>query len=75
MNFLFLAVAGLYKTPFFALIKPIMNKPVIFDDTCYYLSFNSFNEALFIASALNSNSAREFFESIVFQDAKRPFTK
>jgi len=69
------AIAGLYKTPFFAVIKPIMDKPVIFDDTCYYLSFNSFNEALFIASALNSNSAREFFDSIVFQDAKRPFTK
>ncbi|MHA1308402.1 MAG: methyltransferase [Candidatus Heimdallarchaeota archaeon] len=69
------AIAGFYKTPYFALLQPIENKPVIVDDTCYYLGFETYSEALFVATALNSKLSLEFFESIVFLDAKRPFTK
>jgi len=69
------AIAGFYKEPLFALLQPIENKAVIVDDTSYYLGFDTYNEALFVASALNSKLSREFFETIVFRDAKRPFTK
>jgi hypothetical protein len=69
------AIAGFYKTPHFALLEPIENKPVIVDDTCYFCSFDTYEEALFVASALNSDLSQEFFESIVFQDGKRPYTK
>ncbi|MHA1367667.1 MAG: hypothetical protein ACTSP5_14825 [Candidatus Heimdallarchaeota archaeon] len=69
------AIAGFYKIPYFALLQPIENKPVIVDDTSYYLGFETYKEALFVATALNSKLSQEFFESIVFLDAKRPFTK
>ncbi len=69
------AIAGFYKTLHFALLQPIENKPVLVDDTSYYIGFDTYKEALFIATILNSKLSREFFESIVFLDAKRPFTK
>ena len=69
------ALAGFYKKPIFSFVTPLNEKPVLFDDTCYYLSFQDYNEALFICSALNSNTLIDFLESIVFIDSKRPFTK
>ncbi len=69
------AIAGLYKTVQFTFIPPINKKPVLLDDTCYFLGFQAYNEALFFCTILNSSVAKGFFKSIVFLNSKRPFTK
>lgn len=68
-------ISGLYKEPCFSLILPIDGRPVMLDDTCYFLGFDIYNEALFTASILNSQVVRKFLQAIVFVDAKRPYTK
>jgi len=69
------AIAGFYKKPIFTFVTPYNGKPVLFDDTCYYLSFQEYNDALFICSVLNSKVLKDYLESIVFIDSKRPYTK
>jgi hypothetical protein len=69
------AIASLYKQPYFALVLPIENRAVMFDDTCYFLGFDTYLDALFTASLLNSAPVRQLLRSIVFTDAKRPYTK
>src|SRR5207244_659895 len=49
-------------------------KPVVFDDTCYFMACRSQEEAECLAQLLNSRPAREFYNSLVFWDAKRPVT-
>jgi len=69
------AISGLYKLPNFSLILPIDGKPVMLDDTCYYLSFDNSTEAIFIWALFNSQIVRNFLTSIAFLDTKRPYTK
>ena len=69
------AKAGLSKSFVFSLVWPINNKPVLFDDTCYFIGFDSYEEALLISSVLNAKKAQMFLEAIVDLEAKRPFTK
>ncbi|MDR0592715.1 MAG: hypothetical protein LBG60_05560 [Bifidobacteriaceae bacterium] len=69
------AVSGLHKTPIFRLIVPIGGKPVVLDDTCYFLPFSDITEALLVTAALNSPECVELIESLVFWDSKRPITK
>lgn len=68
------AVCGLYKRVHFALVPPRSGRPVVLDDTSYFLSFGSDLEARFILDLLNSEPAREFFAARIFWDAKRPIT-
>lgn len=69
------AIAGMYKEPCFSFVPPIDNKPVMFDDTCYYIGFANYKEAVIICMVLNSPKVKDFLSSIVFLDAKRPYTK
>ena len=69
------AVSGLHKTPIFRLVAPIGGKPVVLDDTCYFLPFSYATEALVVAAALNSEECVMLIESLVFWDSKRPLTK
>jgi methylase of polypeptide subunit release factors len=69
-----IAISGLYKRLNFIIIGPFGNKPVVLDDTCYFLACESSAEAKSIVTLLNSEPAREFFESFIFWDAKRPIT-
>ena len=69
------AIAGMYKEPRFSLCAPIGGKPVMLDDTCYFIGFDRHSDALFACTILNSELARDFFQSIVFTDTKRPYTK
>lgn len=69
------AVSGLYKEARFALVTPMDGRPVMLDDTCYFLPFDNYLDALFTASLLNSSLVKRFLKSIVFLDAKRPYTK
>jgi len=70
-----IAIPGLYKDCNFSLILPINGKPAMLDDTCYYLSFSSFNDAFLTWVLLNTKDVRKFLSSIVFRDSKRPYTK
>ncbi len=69
------AISGLYKEPCFSVVLPIENRPVMLDDTCYFLGFDTYLDALFTASLLNSPIIKRFLQSIAFTDAKRPYTK
>ncbi|HEX4417439.1 MAG TPA: hypothetical protein VH165_06040 [Kofleriaceae bacterium] len=68
------AISGLYKKLAFRVIGPHRGKPVMFDDTCYFLACGSEAEAHLLAALLASEPATQFYESLVFWDAKRPIT-
>lgn len=66
------AISGLYKRLNFCLVSPLGGKPVMFDDTVSFLSFDSEEEAKFVFSLVTSKPALEFLDSIIFWDNKRP---
>jgi tRNA1(Val) A37 N6-methylase TrmN6 len=68
------AISGLYKNLRFVVVGPYEDKPVMLDDTCYFISCKSKKEADFLASLLNSSIAKDFFSSFIFWDSKRPIT-
>ncbi|HRT55818.1 MAG TPA: class I SAM-dependent methyltransferase [Candidatus Paceibacterota bacterium] len=68
------AVSGLHRTPRFSLIGPLDDKPVLFDDTCYFIPFEDEHEARVVAEILNSEECKEFLTSLTFTDSKRPIT-
>jgi hypothetical protein len=69
------AVSGLYKESRFRLLTPHNNKAIMLDDTCYFLPFDSFEEASIVADVLNSSLVKDFLKATVFLDSKRPITK
>ena len=69
-----IAISGFYKSINFRLIGPSNGKPVVFDDTVYFLSCDSESEARLMCVILNSELAVEFLESMIFWDEKRPIT-
>ncbi len=69
------AISGLYKNLKFMAIGPFKGKPVVFDDTCYFLSFKNEEEALLIMTLLESELCTEILEAFIFRDSKRPVTK
>ena len=68
------AISGLYKRLHFTVVGPHEDKPVVLDDTCYFLAIHNEKEARFLADILNSDIARQFYQSYIFWDAKRPIT-
>lgn len=68
-------ISGFYKEPKFALAYREDGRPIMLDDTCYFLSFNDFKEALITTILLNSKLVNSFLKSIAFLDSKRPYTK
>lgn len=69
------AISGLHKIPKFRLVSPINNRPVMLDDTCYFLPCYSLEQAILITTLLNHTLCLEFIYSRFFSDAKRPITK
>lgn len=69
------AISGLYKTYHFTLVLPQNDKPVMLDDTCYFIGFDRIEYAVFAIILLNSKTTEAFLRSITFSDAKRVFTK
>ena len=65
----------MYKTPTFRAVAPKDGRPVLFDDTCYFVACASAQQAALVVSLLNHPLCFEFIQSIVFWDAKRPITK
>jgi hypothetical protein len=68
------AISGFYKELIFRLVEPLDDKPVVFDDTCYFIPANSFGEAIILHSLLNHPITQEFYHSLIYWDAKRPIT-
>jgi len=69
------AISGLYKTFHFTLVTPNDTKPVMLDDTCYFLGFDNLDFAVYTIILLNSEITTDFLKSISFSDAKRMITK
>ncbi len=69
------AVSGLYKRSTFTLVGPHEGRPVVLDDTCYFLAFDDERSARRAATALRSKAASDFLGARIFWDAKRPITK
>ncbi len=68
------AVSGLHRTPRFALVGAVDDKPVMFDDTCNFIPFDDEEEARVVAQILNSPACQRFLASLTFTDSKRPVT-
>ena len=68
------AVSGLHHNPRFVLVGPQADRPVLFDDTCYFLSCTSEKEARLVAEILNTPHCLDFMASLMFSDSKRPVT-
>ena len=69
------AIAGFYKKLSFFLVGPHNGRPVFFDDTVYYVSFQSKREAELVYQALTSPAATAFFTARICWQDKRPITK
>lgn len=67
-----IAICGLYKKLAFCLLGPLHEKPVVFDDTVYFLSFATEAEAREIYEFLTMGKTLKFLESMIFWDEKRP---
>lgn len=70
-----IAISGLYKTFHFCLVKPQNGKPVMLDDTCYFIGFDTLKQAEYVWELLNSDLVENLLKSITFKDAKRMITK
>jgi 16S rRNA A1518/A1519 N6-dimethyltransferase RsmA/KsgA/DIM1 with predicted DNA glycosylase/AP lyase activity len=68
-------VSGFYKQPLFSVLYSDDDKPVMTDDTAYFICFSSFDMAYIAMLLLNSKQVQDFLSTIAFQDAKRPYTK
>ena len=69
------AISGMYKTTKFSLVVPFNNKPLMLDDTCYFVGYDSLIEAEITRYLLNTEICQSFINSISFDDAKRKITK
>jgi len=70
-----IAISGLYKSLRFRVIGPYVGKPVVFDDTCYFLACETEEEVNIIGRVLKSQVAREILTAHIFWDSKRPITR
>ena len=68
------AISGLYKQTRFSLVEP-NGTVLMLDDTCYFIGFETLEEAQYIQNLLNQPETQEFIESFMFIDEKRAITK
>lgn len=69
------AISGMYKRTTFSLVLPEKDKPLMLDDTCYFIGFETLEAAAIAQKILNSNIVQSFLKAIIFSDSKRPITK
>ncbi|MCL2141731.1 MAG: hypothetical protein FWH46_02465 [Methanimicrococcus sp.] len=68
------AISGLYKQTKFTLVEP--NSTILMlDDTCYFIGFDTLEDALITQYLLNKRETQEFIQSFMFVDSKRVITK
>lgn len=69
------AISGLYKSTHFTLVEPNNSKPIMLDDTCYFIGFNKIEMAKIAHYLTNSELVQKFLKSIIFSDSKRSINK
>lgn len=74
-NFYKVGVSGLHKTPKFRALGPAEGRPVMLDDTSYFVPCRSPEQAVLLSGLLNDPACLELIRSIIFVDSKRPVTK
>ena len=70
-----IGISGFHKIPRFRAIGPVDGRPVMLDDTCYFIPCYTAKNAALLASILNDPLCLDFINSTIFSDAKRPITK
>jgi hypothetical protein len=68
------AISGFYKKLHFVKIGPLNGRPIVFDDTIYFLPCWSEEEASFVEALLRSEVAETFLRAMIHWDEKRPIT-
>lgn len=68
------AVSGFYKKLDFRVVGSFNDKPIVLDDTCYFVPCALKAEAVLVRDLLHSRPARELLSAFVFWDSKRPVT-
>ena len=68
------AISGLYKKLEFRVVGCLDDKPIVLDDTCYFLACHTESEAVLLAKLLNSDVAKQFYSAFIFWESKRPIT-
>ncbi|PKP88218.1 MAG: SAM-dependent methyltransferase [Alphaproteobacteria bacterium HGW-Alphaproteobacteria-17] len=69
-----IAISGFYKNLHFVKLGSLFDKPIVLDDTVYFLPCYSEEEADFILSLVASVPYRRLLNAMVFIDEKRPVT-
>ena len=69
------AISGLYKSTHFTLVSSVDTKPIMLDDTCYFIGFDDFKMAEIAHYLVNTELVQKFLKSIIFSDAKRSINK
>ena len=68
------AISGFYKSFNFMKVGPVNDRPVVMDDTIYFLPCQSEEEADFIITLVRSRPFAELLAAMAFKDEKRPIT-
>ncbi len=68
------AVSGFYKVVRFVKVGPVGEKPVVFDDTVYFLPCWSEKEADFVHCLVQSMPYSRLLHAMIFAEDKRPIT-
>jgi hypothetical protein len=70
-----IGISGFYKSTHFTLVSPNNSKPIMLDDTCYFIGFNELKMAQIAHCLVNSDLVQKFLKSIIFSDSKRTINK
>ena len=68
------AISGFYKKLDFRRVGSFEGKPIVLDDTCYFVPCGSKAEAECVHDLLRSEPAQELLSAFTFWDSKRPIT-
>lgn len=68
------AISGFYKKLEFRTVGSYHGKPIVLDDTCYFVPCGSKAEADCVRDLLRSEPAQELLGAFAFWDSKRPIT-
>ncbi len=69
------AISGLHKAPKFHAVGPVEGRPVMLDDTCYFVACPTPERAALVSVLLNAPAALGMIRALAFREAKRPITK
>ncbi|MFO0908848.1 MAG: class I SAM-dependent methyltransferase [Isosphaeraceae bacterium] len=69
------AVSSLHRDPCFRVLGPVDGRPILLDDTCYFVPSATPERAALIAALANLPDARQFLRAVGGSGSKRVVTK